>query len=52
VIGLQTAGGINSKVVWIDGPTLAKLMVDHHVGVAPMRSYDVSRIDSDYFTEE
>jgi restriction system protein len=43
---------IDSKIVLVDGPTLARLMVDHGVGVSLVNSYDVKRIDSDYFTEE
>jgi restriction system protein len=39
-------------VVLIDGPTLATLMIDHNVGVAPVRSFDLKRIDSDFFSEE
>jgi hypothetical protein len=31
---------------------LAKLMVDHHIGVSAVRAYETSRIDSDYFAEE
>ena len=36
----------------IDGDTLAQLMIDFNVGVAPIASYEIKRIDSDYFTEE
>ncbi len=46
------ASRIDSKVVLIDGPTLAKYMIDHDVGVSPSRTYEVKRIDSDYFAEE
>jgi restriction system protein len=43
---------IDSKIVLIDGPTLARFMVDHGVGVSLVIEYQVKRIDSDYFTEE
>jgi restriction system protein len=43
---------IDSKIVLIDGETLARLMIDHSVGVSAVRTYDLKRIDSDYFTEE
>lgn len=43
---------IDSKVALIDGPTLAGLMVDHGVGVSPVETYEIKRIDSDYFAEE
>jgi len=31
---------------------LAQLMIDHDIGVARVASYDLKRIDSDYFSEE
>ena len=40
---------IETKVVLIDGERLADLMIDHNVGVSPLTTYDVKRIDSDYF---
>jgi restriction system protein len=43
---------IDSKIVLIDGEMLASLMVDHNVGASAVRSYDLKRIDSDYFSEE
>jgi restriction system protein len=43
---------IDSKIILIDGNRLAELMIDHNVGVSPEVSYEVKRIDSDYFTEE
>lgn len=42
---------IDSKIVLIDGKTLADLMIDHNVGVAVAQTYEVKRIDSDYFQE-
>lgn len=43
---------IDSKIILIDGATLARRMVDYRVGVSPIRSYDLLKIDADYFTEE
>jgi restriction system protein len=43
---------IDSKIVLIDGETLAQLMIDYNIGAAPIASYEIKRIDSDYFTEE
>lgn len=43
--------GIGSKIVLVDGDELAKLMIDHGIGVATSATYEVKRIDSDYFTE-
>ena len=42
---------IDGKIVLIDGPTLEQLMVDHNVGVSAVASYEIKKIDSDYFTE-
>ena len=47
----QYADRIDTRIVLIDGSTLAKLMIDHGVGVTAVASYDVKRIDSDYFDE-
>ena len=49
---LEFALRIDSKIILIDGPALTKYMIDHNVGVSLARSYDVKKIDSDYFNEE
>jgi restriction system protein len=49
---LEYVSRIDSKIVLIDGETLAQLMIDYNIGVAPIASYEIKRIDSDYFTEE
>lgn len=49
---LEFASRIDSKIVLIDGSALAKHMIDHSVGVSTTRSYEVKKIDSDYFSEE
>lgn len=43
---------IDTKIVLIDGETLAQLMIDHNVGVSTIATYDLKKIDSDYFSEE
>lgn len=43
---------IGSKIVLIDGDELAELMIDHNVGVTAAVTYEVKRVDSDYFAEE
>ena len=48
---LEYTSRIDTKIILIDGPRLAKLMFDHGVGVALASSYEVKRIDSDYFTD-
>lgn len=41
----------DSRIVLIDGERLASLMIDHRLGVTLQASYDVNRIDSDYFSD-
>jgi restriction system protein len=43
---------IDAKVVLIDGETLAQLMIENNVGVSTVNTYEVKKVDSDYFTEE
>jgi restriction system protein len=43
---------IDAKVVLIDGETLAQLMIEYNVGVSTINTYEVKKVDSDYFTEE
>jgi restriction endonuclease Mrr len=42
----------DARIVLIDGEKLATLMIDHGLGVTLEASYEVKRIDSDYFSEE
>lgn len=42
---------IDPKVVLIDGHRLAELMIDFDVGVNTAATYNVKRVDSDYFDE-
>jgi restriction system protein len=49
--GAQTYGE-SMRVVLIDGPTLADLMIEHSVGVTRVQSYNLDRIDDDYYGEE
>jgi restriction system protein len=48
----EYASRIDSKIVLIDGEQLTQFMIDHNIGVAPVSSYEVKRIDSDYFAGE
>jgi restriction system protein len=43
---------IDPKIVLIDGRLLAELMMDFDVGVTPVATYQLKRVDSDYFSEE
>ncbi len=42
---------IEKRIVLIDGQQLAQLMMEHSVGAATYRSYDVKRIDTEYFDD-
>jgi restriction system protein len=42
---------VSKRVVLIDGPELANLMIRHRVGVRVKAAYEVKRIDEDYFVE-
>jgi restriction system protein len=43
---------IEQKVVLIDGRTLGEYMIDFNIGTSTAATYQVKRIDSDYFGEE
>lgn len=40
------------KVVLIDGPTLADLMIQHNVGVKPTKLYELKEVSNDFFDED
>jgi restriction system protein len=46
------ASQVNHRVVLIDGPMLAELMMDHDLGVSTKDVYTVKRLDTDYFEED
>jgi restriction system protein len=41
-----------TKIVLIDGEKLAQYMIDHNLGVSVQNTYEIKKIDSDYFEEE
>jgi restriction system protein len=45
-------GRIEKRIVLIDGPQLAELMIEHGIGVAEVQTYTLKRLDSDYFEED
>ncbi len=50
---LEYASNISDpKIVLIDGIQLANLMIDNDIGVSKVATYDIKKIDSDYFSEE
>lgn len=46
------ADKINSKLVLINGRELAKLMIKYDTGVSTASTYEVKKINSDYFLDE
>ena len=42
---------IEKRIVLLDGQELARLMIDHGVGVSKVRSYNLLRLDETYFEE-
>ncbi len=48
----EYVGRISKRIVLIDGPTLARLMYDHKIGVRDYRQYQVRRVDAAYFEGE
>ena len=49
---IEYVGKIEAKIILIDGNQLAQLMIDNNVGVSPVASYEVKKLDLDYFTDE
>ena len=48
---IEYVSKINTKVVLIDGETLVNYMIDNDIGVTMETSYEVKKIDTDYFVE-
>ena len=48
----EFASSIDTKISLIDGDDLTQLMIDHDVGVSKTASYEMKRLDSDYFVED
>jgi restriction system protein len=40
------------RVILIDGERLAELMIEHNIGVSRAYSYEIKRLDNDYFEED
>lgn len=49
---IEYARNIENKIILVDGEQLTKYMVDNGVGVSEITSYEIKKIDIDYFTEE
>lgn len=48
----DTAAKVSSKIVLIDGAALAELMIDFGLGVTTVNTYEIKRVDSDFFAED
>ncbi|NOT91178.1 restriction endonuclease [Ferruginibacter sp.] len=48
----QYAMQMDTKIVLIDGEKLAQYMIDYNLGVSVQNTYEIKKIDSDYFEEE
>jgi restriction system protein len=49
---IHFASQIETKIALIDGSQLARLMIDHGLGVSLVETYEIKRLDSDYFAED
>jgi restriction system protein len=43
---------IQDRVILINGAELANLLIEHGVGVSTVATYDVKKVDSDFFADE
>lgn len=43
---------LQQRIVLIDGARLSELMIEHGLGVSTVASYELKRIDGDFFSEE
>jgi restriction system protein len=48
----EYVGLIEKRIVLIDGEQLAELMIDYGIGVSEVATYQVYRLDLDYFADE
>lgn len=48
----EYVANIDTKIVLLDGTELAQLMIDHGIGVTPHQTYEIKRLDSDYFSDD
>jgi restriction system protein len=46
------AESIDAKIRLIDGNELAELMIDYDIGVSKVKTFELKKIDSDYFIED
>ena len=46
------ADGVTPRIILVDGHQLARLMVDYGVGVSTVETYELRRVNLDYFADE
>jgi restriction system protein len=49
---IEYASQMDTKIVLINGEKLSQLMIDYNLGVSVQNTYEIKKIDSDYFEEE
>ena len=42
----------SKRIILINGNQLAQLMIEHNIGVSTVETYEIKRVDSDYFIED
>lgn len=47
----EFAKNIEAKIILISGKQLAELMYEHNVGVSISVTYEIKKLDSDFFVE-
>jgi restriction system protein len=45
-------GRSDKQISLVDGQMLAEMMIEHNLGVAPYRTFEVKKVDSDFFEED
>lgn len=45
----EYAEGVTPRIILVDGPSLASLMITHNVGVGLAQRFEIKRVDADYF---
>lgn len=48
----EYVANIDLKIVLINGKQLTQFMIDYNVGISNIRTYEIKKIDSDYFSED
>ncbi len=49
---LDYVSRIDKKIILLDGQTMARLMIDFGVGVTPIVTYEIKKLDLDFFQSE